>query len=51
MLKTRPRRETKAGYAEVVKYGLIDRPDFFAWLEANGARVVSETPRRRATPW
>lgn len=41
VLKTLPRREMRAGYAEVVKYGLIDRPDFFAWLEANGARVVS----------
>lgn len=41
VLETLPRRETRAGYAEVVKYGLIDRPDFFAWLETNGARVVS----------
>jgi len=41
VLRTLPRREMRAGYAEVVKYGLIDRPDFFAWLEANGARVVS----------
>jgi 3-dehydroquinate synthase len=28
-------REFRAGYAEVAKYGLIDKPDFFAWLEAN----------------
>jgi len=40
-LDTLPRREVLAGYAEVVKYGLIDRPDFFAWLEGNGARVVA----------
>jgi 3-dehydroquinate synthase len=32
-LDTLSEREFRAGYAEVVKYGLIDRPDFFAWLE------------------
>jgi 3-dehydroquinate synthase len=36
-LATLPPREFLAGYAEVVKYGLIDDPDFFAWLEQNGA--------------
>jgi len=38
-LDTLPRRELLAGYAEVAKYGLIDSPEFFAWLEANGAGV------------
>jgi 3-dehydroquinate synthase len=33
-LDTLPEREMRAGYAEVVKYGLIDRPEFFEWLEA-----------------
>ena len=37
VLATLPEREFLAGYAEVAKYGLIDDPDFFAWLEANGA--------------
>ncbi len=41
VLETLPERDMRAGYAEVVKYALIDRPDFFAWLEANGARVIS----------
>ncbi len=41
-LNTLPRRELLAGYAEVVKYGVIDDPEFFAWLEANGAGIVSE---------
>ncbi len=40
-LKTLPTREVLAGYAEVVKYGLIDRPDFFTWLEANGPALVA----------
>ncbi|MEO5372691.1 MAG: 3-dehydroquinate synthase [Alphaproteobacteria bacterium] len=49
-LDTLPRREVLAGYAEVVKYGLIDDPDFFAWLEENGTQVVAGDPtaRRRA---
>jgi len=34
-LDTLPERELKAGLAEVIKYGLIRDPDFFAWLEAN----------------
>lgn len=40
VLATLPRRELLAGYAEVAKYGLINDPDFFAWLEAEGSRVV-----------
>ncbi len=34
-------REFRAGYAEVAKYGLIDRPDFFAWLEDNWQAVFA----------
>jgi 3-dehydroquinate synthase len=39
-LETLPRRELLAGYAEVVKYGLIEDAGFFAWLEGHGAGVV-----------
>ncbi len=39
-LDTLPRRELLAGYAEVVKYGLIDDAAFFTWLEANGAALL-----------
>ena len=39
-LDTLPPRERRAGYAEVAKYGLIDRPDFFAWLEQHWREVV-----------
>ena len=39
-LDTLSARERRAGYAEVVKYGLIDRPDFFAWLETHWRAVV-----------
>lgn len=41
VLATLPEREVKAGYAEVVKYGLIDDPAFFDWLEANGAALLA----------
>ncbi|WP_294644681.1 3-dehydroquinate synthase [uncultured Aureimonas sp.] len=41
VLDTLSEREFRAGYAEVVKYGLIDRPDFFEWLEGNRAAIFS----------
>ena len=40
VLDSLPARELCAGYAEVVKYALIDNPPFFDWLEANGAAVL-----------
>ena len=40
VLETLPPRQLRAGYAEVVKYGLIDDADFFAWCEANGAALL-----------
>jgi 3-dehydroquinate synthase len=48
VLDTLPRRELLAGYAEVVKYGLINDPAFFAWCEGHGAGIVSgEASARR----
>jgi len=44
VLTTLPRRELLAGYAELAKYGLIDRPEFFAWLEGHGAGVIECDP-------
>jgi 3-dehydroquinate synthase len=41
VLDTLSPREFKAGYAEVAKYGLIDKPDFFAWLENNWQAVFA----------
>ncbi len=40
VLSTLPQRELLAGYAEVVKYGLLGDARFFDWLEANGASVM-----------
>jgi 3-dehydroquinate synthase len=41
VLDTLPIRELRAGYAEVVKYGLIDDADFFAWCETRGAALLA----------
>ncbi len=41
VLDTLPPRELRAGYAEVVKYGLIDDPVFFDWCETNAAALLS----------
>jgi 3-dehydroquinate synthase len=43
-LDTLPDREMRAGYAEVLKYGVLGDADFFAWLEANGAAVLARDP-------
>ncbi len=44
VLKTLPRRELLAGYAEVVKYGLLGDAGFFAWLEEHGEQVLALEP-------
>ncbi len=38
-LETLNIRQRLAGYAEIIKYGFINDPDFFAWLEKNGRAV------------
>jgi len=40
-LETLPPREFRAGYAEIVKYGLIGDAGFYAWLEANWRAVFA----------
>jgi 3-dehydroquinate synthase len=46
VLDTLPLREFRAGYAELAKYGLIDRPDLFSWLEKNWHAVFGGGPAR-----
>ena len=43
-LNTLPDREMRAGYAEIVKYGLIADADFFGWL----GKERSSRPRARS---
>ncbi len=49
-LDTLPRREVLAGYAETVKYALIEDAEFFDWLNIHGAAVRDggRTERRYA---
>ena len=41
VLDTLSPREFRAGYAEVVKYGLLGDHAFFDWCEANGAAIIA----------
>jgi len=45
-LNTLAPRQFAAGYAEVVKYGLIDDEEFFFWLEANQSEIFAGGPAR-----
>lgn len=40
VLDTLDSRQVRAGYAEIVKYGLIEDAELFAWVEANGEKVI-----------
>ena len=40
VLATLSKRELLAGYAEVVKYGIIGDKKFFEWLEINGEALI-----------
>jgi 3-dehydroquinate synthase len=46
-LDSLPPRELRAGYAEVVKYGLLGDAGFFEWLEAHGQAVLEGDPAAR----
>ena len=40
LLQTLPRRQLLAGYAEVMKYGLLGDREFFAWLEREASHLL-----------
>lgn len=44
VLATLPARELSAGLAEVVKYGALGDPDFFAWLETHAEALMARDP-------
>ncbi|MCA3709426.1 MAG: 3-dehydroquinate synthase [Phenylobacterium sp.] len=48
VLGSLPDREMRAGYAEVLKYGLLGDAAFFAWLEAHGRAVLAREPEALA---
>ncbi|OWK43236.1 3-dehydroquinate synthase [Fimbriiglobus ruber] len=43
-LASLPDREFRSGLAEVVKYGVIQDPEFFEYLEANAAAILARRP-------
>lgn len=43
-LASLPKREFKAGLAEVIKYGIMADADFFRWLEQNIAALLKREP-------
>lgn len=47
LLDTLPRRELAAGYAEIAKYGLLGDAEFFVWLEAHAAAILSGDAQAR----
>jgi 3-dehydroquinate synthase len=48
LLDTLPEREFRAGYAELVKYGLLGDAAFFAWLEAHWRDIFDATSSRHS---
>jgi 3-dehydroquinate synthase len=46
LLDTLPPRLMRAGYAEIVKFGLLGDAAFFAWLEANAKDLFAGGPAR-----
>jgi len=44
VLSTLPERERRAGYAEIVKAGLIADAEFFTWCERNARDVITGDP-------
>ena len=40
VLKSLPKKEIKAGYAEIVKHALINDYSFFCWLEKNSSKLL-----------
>jgi 3-dehydroquinate synthase len=46
ILDTLPARQFRAGYAEVVKYGLLGDAAFFSWLEVNAKDIFTGTAAR-----
>jgi 3-dehydroquinate synthase len=47
LLDTLDQRQLRSGYAEIVKYALIDDPAFFDWCETHGAALIAGDRDRR----
>lgn len=40
-LRSLPQRHMRAGYGEIVKYGVLGNAEFFGWLEEHGKRLLA----------
>jgi 3-dehydroquinate synthase len=49
LLDTLPEREFRAGYAELVKYGLLGDAAFFTWLEAHWRDIFAASSSRNSS--
>lgn len=47
VLNTLPARQLRAGYAEILKYGLLGDEAFYNWLERHGGDVLAGDPKAR----
>jgi 3-dehydroquinate synthase len=47
LLDTLDQRQVRAGYAEIVKYALIEDTELFGWLERHGLEVLDGDPAAR----
>lgn len=47
-LTTLPMRDFKSGLAEVIKYALIHKPDFFLWFNENITQILNKEPEALA---
>ena len=43
-LRTLPERELRAGFAEVIKHGMLGDLEFFGWLESNIEQLITRDP-------
>lgn len=48
-LESLPARELRAGYAEIIKYGLIMNPEFYRWCLSHGAALLAGDAALQAT--
>ncbi len=47
-LQTLPDRELRAGYGEIVKYGVLGDAEFFEWLDTHQAEILARKPETLA---
>lgn len=48
LLQSLPLRQLQAGYAEILKYALINDPAFFAWLDENASAILNSQAQNHA---